>query len=95
MRKLMIIATMICLLFVPMKVHAEERNNSQSSVEFTYTPKSTIHIDKGNNPNTGIVNTGDSNEIGVWMMFTSVAFILLLLLIFFSRDKEEAENEVY
>lgn len=90
MKKLLSTITLACLLASPMTVHAEKRSTAEATTEFTYTSNSMINIDK----DSGSVNTGDTKDIGKWLMMTSGSLILLLLLLYFKRDEEESVNEV-
>ena len=92
MRKI-ILAAIICfsLLVIPVnsvQVHAAS-NSAEATTEFVYRTTKKTEIDRGGTS----VKTGDSTELGNWLMLASGSGILLLLLMGLRRRAEEENGE--
>ena len=90
MRKIILVA-IICfsLLVIPVnsvQVHAAS-NSAEATTEFVYKSTKKTQIDRGGTS----VKTGDSTELGNWLMLASGSGILLLLLMGL-RGRAEEEN---
>ena len=92
MRKI-ILAAIICfsLLVIPVnsvQVHAAS-NSAEATTEFVYKSTKKTQINRGGTS----VKTGDSTELGNWLMLASGSGILLLLLMGLRRRAEEENGE--
>ena len=92
MRKIILVA-IICfsLLVIPVnsvQVHAAS-NSAEATTEFVYKSTKKTQIDRGGTS----VKTGDSTELGNWLMLASGSGILLLLLMGLRRRAEEENGE--
>ena len=90
MRKIILVA-IICfsLLMIPVnsvQVHAAS-NSAEATTEFVYRSTKKTEINRGGTS----VKTGDSTELGNWLMLASGSGILLLLLMGL-RGRAEEEN---
>ena len=92
MRKIILVA-IICfsLLVIPVnsvQVHAAS-NSAEATTEFVYKSTKKTQINRGGTS----VKTGDSTELGNWLMLASGSGILLLLLMGLKRRAEEENGE--
>lgn len=92
MRKIILVA-IICfsLLVIPVnsvQVHAAS-NSAEATTEFVYKSTKKTQINRGGTS----VKTGDSTELGNWLMLASGSGILLLLLMGLRRRAEEENGE--
>ena len=92
MRKIILVA-IICfsLLMIPVnsvQVHAAS-NSAEATTEFVYRSTKKTEINRGGTS----VKTGDSTELGNWLMLASGSGILLLLLMGLRRRAEEENGE--
>ena len=92
MRKIILVA-IICfsLLVIPVnsvQVHAAS-NSAEATTEFVYRSTKKTEINRGGTT----VKTGDSTELGNWLMLASGSGILLLLLMGLRRRAEEENGE--
>lgn len=92
MRKIILVA-IICfsLLVIPVnsvQVHAAS-NSAEATTEFVYRSTKKTEINRGGTS----VKTGDSIELGNWLMLASGSGILLLLLMGLRRRAEEENGE--
>ena len=92
MRKIILVA-IICfsLLVIPVnsvQVHAAS-NSAEATTEFVYRSTKKTEINRGGTT----VKTGDSIELGNWLMLASGSGILLLLLMGLRRRAEEENGE--
>ena len=92
MRKIILVA-IICfsLLMIPVnsvQVHAAS-NSAEATTEFVYRSTKKTEINRGGTS----VKTGDSIELGNWLMLASGSGILLLLLMGLRRRAEEENGE--
>ena len=92
MRKIILVA-IICfsLLMIPVnsvQVHAAS-NSAEATTEFVYRSTKKTEINRGGTT----VKTGDSIELGNWLMLASGSGILLLLLMGLRRRAEEENGE--
>ena len=92
MRKIILVA-IICfsLLVIPVnsvQVHAAS-NSAEATTEFVYRSTKKTEINRGGTS----VKTGDSTELGNWLMLASGSGILLLLLMGLRRRAEEGNGE--
>ena len=92
MRKIILVAmTCFSLLVIPVnsvQVHAAS-NSAEATTEFVYKSTKKTQIDRGGTS----VKTGDSTELGNWLMLASGSGILLLLLMGLRRRAEEENGE--
>jgi len=92
MRKIILVAmTCFSLLVIPVnsvQVHAAS-NSAEATTEFVYKSTKKTQIDRGGTS----VKTGDSTELGNWLMLGSGSGILLLLLAGLRRRREEENGE--
>ena len=92
MRKIILVAmTCFSLLVIPVnsvQVHAAS-NSAEATTEFVYKSTKKTQIDRGGTS----VKTGDSTELGNWLMLASGSGILLLLLMGLRRRAEEKNGE--
>ena len=91
MRKIILVA-IICfsLLVIPVnsvQVHAAS-NSAEATTEFVYRSTKKTEINRGGTT----VKTGDSIELGNWLMLASGSGIFLFLLIGLRKRKAEEEN---
>ena len=91
MRKIILVA-IICfsLLMIPVnsvQVHAAS-NSAEATTEFVYRSTKKTEINSGGTT----VKTGDSIELGNWLMLASGSGIFLFLLIGLRKRKAEEEN---
>ena len=91
MRKIILVA-IICfsLLMMPVnsvQVHAAS-NSAEATTEFVYRSTKKTEINRGGTT----VKTGDSIELGNWLMLASGSGIFLFLLIGLRKRKAEEEN---
>lgn len=100
--KKFILAGLICLTLLvalPDQIHVQAASSEASATtEFVYRTSKKTEINRG--PGTGsggntTVQTGDTTEVGSWLMTLSgSALILFLLLWLRQREKEEQSNLV-
>lgn len=92
MRKIILVAmTCFSLLMIPVnsvQVHAAS-NSAEATTEFVYKSTKKTQVDRGGTS----VKTGDSTELGNWLMLASGSGILLLLLMGLRRRAEEENGE--
>ena len=92
MRKIILVAmTCFSLLVIPVnsvQVHAPS-NSAEATTEFVYRTTKKTEINRGGTS----VKTGDSTELGNWLMLASGSGILLLLLMGLRRRAEEENGE--
>ena len=93
MRKIILVAmTCFSLLVIPVnsvQVHAAS-NSAEATTEFVYKSTKKTQIDRGGTS----VKTGDSTELGSWLMLGSGSGILLLFhLLGLKRRNEEESGE--
>ena len=91
MRKIILVA-IICfsLLMIPVnsvQVHAAS-NSAEATTEFVYKSTKKTQIDRGGTS----VKTGDSTELGSWLMLGSGSGILLLFLLLGLKRRNEEES---
>ena len=91
MRKIILVA-IICfsLLVIPVnsvQVHAAS-NSAEATTEFVYKSTKKTQIDRGGTS----VKTGDSTELGSWLMLGSGSGILLLFLLLGLKRRNEEES---
>ena len=92
MRKIRLVAmncfSHIVRLVISVQVHAAS-NSAEATTEFVYRTTKKTEIDRGGTS----VKTGDSTELGNWLMLASGSGILLLLLMGLRRRAEEENGE--
>ena len=79
----------LCLLTAPLgavEVHAA--GDAQATTEFVYRPSKKTQIDRG----SAAAKTGDSAELGKWLMLGSGSGMLLLLLLLGLKRRSEEES---
>ena len=91
MRKIILVAmTCFSLLVIPVnsvQVHAAS-NSAEATTEFVYKSTKKTQIDRGGTS----VKTGDSTELGSWLMLGSGSGILLLFLLLGLKRRNEEES---
>lgn len=93
MRKIILVA-IICfsLLMIPVnsvQVHAAS-NSAEATTEFVYRSTKKTEINRGGTT----VKTGDSIELGNWLMLASGSGVVLLLVIAAKKKSEENKEAV-
>lgn len=79
----------LCLLAVPLSAaEVQASTQAQGTTEFTYRSTKKTQIDRGGTS----VKTGDSMELGNWLMLASGSGILLFLLVGLRKGKAEEES---
>ena len=84
MKKRILIGVLsLCLLAAPLStMEVQAATQAQGTTEFTYRSTKKTQIDRGGTS----VKTGDSTELGNWLMLASGSGILLLLLIGLKKE---------
>ena len=90
MKKRILIGVLsLCLLAAPLSTtEVQAATQAQGTTEFTYRSTKKTQIDRGGTS----VKTGDSTELGNWLMLAAGSGILLLLLIGLRKRRAEEER---
>ena len=90
MKKRILIGVLsLCLLAAPLStMEVQAATQAQGTTEFTYRSTKKTQVDRGGTS----VKTGDSTELGNWLMLASGSGIFLFLLIGLRKRKAEEEN---
>ena len=90
MKKRILIGVLsLCLLAAPLStMEVQAATQAQGTTEFTYRSTKKTQVDRGGTS----VKTGDSTELGNWLMLASGSGILLLLLIGLKKEGQRKKE---